>query len=369
MSEPIPFERPRKSLPHVVFHNSPENPSSGKLVKEPSTSTLVPGEGSLGNTPPSAAEKESGQKTNVSIDTKNAPDDTDASSIENSPTKTSEMSLLQRRLHSKLKPSRTISLNLNVKKDDDARSLSGVQKFRKKHRGFFRTFSQPVSPTEAESPAGFPPSHAGFFKRRHSKGSDAAVVKSSSRGSLFGRRHSRGVELPGATSSAQGFLSRRSSKEGKASSSAVQDSPEGLLSRRHSKEVTIASPADLLSKEHCKDTVSSTGGLLSRSHSKEVELPSATTSSQGELLNKGFSKDIESPITSSSAGGVFINHLCKDIESPRGSTSSLKSLFNRRMSKDGKILSPLQIQANPQIIISPNFVDEKNQKNKEISDV
>lgn len=369
MSEPIPFERPRKSLPHVVFHNSPENLNSGKLVKEPSTSTLVPGEGSLENTPPSAAEKESGQKTNGSEDTKNAPDDTDASSIENSPTKTSEMSLLQRRLHSKLKPSRTISLNLSGKKDDDSRSLTGVQKFRKKHRGFFRTFSQPVSPTEAESPVGFPPPHASFFKRRHSKGSDAAPVKSSSRGSLFGRRHSRGVELSGATSAAQGFLSRRSSKEGEASSSAVRDSPGGLLSRRHSKEVATTSPADLQNEGHCKDAVSSSGGLLSKRHSKEVESPSATTSSVGELLNKRHSKDVESPVTTSSTGGVFINHLSKDIESPRGSTSSLKSLFNRRMSKDGKILSPLQIQANPQIIISPNFVDEKNQKNKEISDV
>lgn len=348
-----------------MFNNSPENLNSGKLVKEPSTSTLVPGEGSLGNTPPSAAGKESGQKTNASEDTK---DDTDVSSIENSPTKTSEMSLLQRRLHSKLKPSRTISLHLNEKKDDDARSLTGVQKFRKKHRGFFRTFSQPVSPTEAESPVGFPPPHPGFFKRRHSNA--AAAAKSSSRGSLFGRRHSRDVELSGATSAVQGFLSRRSSKEGEASNSAVGGPPGGLLSRRHSKEVAAtSSQGDLLNKGHGKAAVSSSGDLLSRRHSKEVESPSAITSSQGDLLNKGHSKDVVSPTTSSSTGGIFINHLSKDIESPRGSTSSLKSLFNRRMSKDGKTTSPLQIPANPQIIISPNFVDEKNQKNKEISDV
>ena len=335
MSEPIAFERPRKSLPHVFNNSPPGNFNSGKLVKEPSTSTLVPGEGSLENTPPSAAEKESEQKPNASDNIKSTPgpDDTDISSIENSPTKPLEMSILQRRLRSKLRPSRTISLHLDEKKEIDSRSLTGVQKFRKSHRGFFRTFSQPVSPTEAEPPVGFPPSRASFFRRKHSKGNDFASTKASSRASLFSRRHSRDIELPNVPKSAQGILSRRSSKESETSSAAA----------------------------------SSPGGLLSRRHSREVESPSATTS-QGDPLSRRSSKDIDSPVTSS-GGNLFNRHLSKDIESPRGSTSSLKNLFSRRMSKDGKVLSPLQIQANPQIIISPNFVEEKNQKNKEISEV
>lgn len=175
-SEPIAFQKPRKSLPQM-YNISPENFTSGKLVKEGSTSTLVATESSEG-TPPSATGKISEETSD-----KNTSDDTDVSSIHSSPSpaKPAEMTQLQKRLFSKLRPTRTVSLHLTEsKKDEEVVGLSGLQKFYRRRRSshnFPRVSSQPVSPTEAKSPSIGIPSRGGIHSRRLSK-EERAVEKS-----------------------------------------------------------------------------------------------------------------------------------------------------------------------------------------------
>lgn len=160
-----------------------------------------------------------------------------------------------------------------------------MQKFYKKRRNFFRTLSQPVSPTDSESRSVATAVQKGFFSRRHSKGS----VGSSSRSE---------------------FLSRTQSKEGDSLSTA-SSLQGGLFSRRQSKD---------------SDTSNTIiGGYLNRRPSKEIEMADSATSSIGNI-------------------------------------------FNKRMSKDGKSLKSFQIQDNTHIV-SPNFVEDKNMKNQNPSDV
>ncbi|GFU24067.1 bestrophin-3 [Nephila pilipes] len=185
VSVPISFGRPRNSLPQE-FEYSPDNLSSGKLNRESSTSTLVPIEGSLEGTPPLddqlSPEEKSGTLRKPSLDGKKSTNTIDLNlddsslDIKSNPclTKPTNISIPQKTVFSKLRPKRAVSLHINeYHKDRDSPSMSGLQKFFDRHKShkFFRTMSQPVSPTGSEGPTFNPkvPSHRGLFGRKSSK--------------------------------------------------------------------------------------------------------------------------------------------------------------------------------------------------------
>ncbi|XP_055953999.1 uncharacterized protein LOC129989467 [Argiope bruennichi] len=187
-SAPISFSRPRKSLPQELEY-SPDKSSLGKLAKESSTSTLVPTEGSLEDTPPNekfskpieeptVAQKPESDETFKSID--NIDINIDNSSlndnIKSNPSLAKPMfvSIPQKNVFSKLRPKRATSLHINeYRKDSDSPSMSGLQKFFDRHKShnYLRTMSQPVSPTDSEAPVlkQKVSSHRGLFSRKSSK--------------------------------------------------------------------------------------------------------------------------------------------------------------------------------------------------------
>ncbi|KAF8770283.1 Bestrophin-3 like protein [Argiope bruennichi] len=187
-SAPISFSRPRKSLPQELEY-SPDKSSLGKLAKESSTSTLVPTEGSLEDTPPN--EKFSKPIEELTVAQKPEPDETfksidnidiniDNSSlndnIKSNPSLAKPMfvSIPQKNVFSKLRPKRATSLHINeYRKDSDSPSMSGLQKFFDRHKShnYLRTMSQPVSPTDSEAPVlkQKVSSHRGLFSRKSSK--------------------------------------------------------------------------------------------------------------------------------------------------------------------------------------------------------
>ncbi|KFM61749.1 hypothetical protein X975_08076, partial [Stegodyphus mimosarum] len=161
-SEPISIKRPH----HTEASNaSSDNHVLGKLAKEPSTSTLVNADSSLESTPPSneklndestknSAEAEQGNK-DVFSDVKSDGSGNNISLLHDPPTKPTHIVLPQKKLFSKFRAKRAVSLRIDgYHKDSDSASLSGLQKFyaRNKRHKFLRTGSQPVSPTEINSP-------------------------------------------------------------------------------------------------------------------------------------------------------------------------------------------------------------------------
>ncbi|GIY73646.1 bestrophin-2 [Caerostris darwini] len=190
-SAPISFSRPRKSLPQELEF-SPNNRSLGKLGKDSSTSTLVPIDGSLEGTPPaenqqSGYESDSSKKSvfietsskenfqsNSTIDM-NMDNNTLNDNIKSNPCLSKPSSIIpQKNVLNKFRPKRAASLHMNeYHKDGESPSTSGLQKFfdRNKSRSFFRTMSQPVSPTGSEAPVlrSNVPSRKSLFSRRSSK--------------------------------------------------------------------------------------------------------------------------------------------------------------------------------------------------------
>ncbi|XP_035215748.1 uncharacterized protein LOC118189269 isoform X2 [Stegodyphus dumicola] len=181
-SEPISIKRHHHSEASTM---SSDDHVLGKLAKEPSTSTLVNADSSLESTPPSngklsdesaknSAQAEQGNEDDVFSDVKADDSGNNISLLHDTPTKPTHTVLPQKKLFSKFRAKRAVSLRIDgYHKDCDSASLSGLQKFyaqNKRHK-FLRTVSQPVSPTEINSPtfADKIPTHRSLFSRRLSK--------------------------------------------------------------------------------------------------------------------------------------------------------------------------------------------------------
>lgn len=208
-SVPISFNRPRSSLPQGFDFSPPINPLR-KLAKQPSTSTLVPSEGSLESNHIYNNPMESNPIDNNPFESH--PNDTnpiksnpiESNPIDSNPIDSNPIETLAKAVSLDESPKPTFRMEVPTGHPKRSSSLhvnecgsgssSGLQKFfgmRRNHK-FSRTISQPASPTGMESPSFR--RKMGLFSRRASREDSTIGMESPSsrrKMGLFSRRASR----------------------------------------------------------------------------------------------------------------------------------------------------------------------------------